>query len=365
MTPEHSELSAKQVMAALSTVQEPELGRDLVTLGMIKELEVADGRVDFTIELTTPACPLKGQIEREARLAVEAVPGVQRVDIRFTANVRDDGRARGLVQLPIRNAVAVASGKGGVGKTTVAVNLAVALARAGARVGLLDADIYGPNVPLMMGVGEMPEPREGRLIPAQAHGVRVMSIGFLVPPGQPLIWRGPMLHSAIRQFIADVEWGELDYLVIDLPPGTGDVQLTLVQKIPLSGAVIVTTPQDVALADAIKGIQMFQEVKTPILGIVENMSFYVCPHCGEQSEIFGFGGGERTAERYDVPLLGRIPLDTAIRQGGDIGHPIVVSEPESPPAEAFADAARQCARRLAIDAAEKPRRPTIMLKQAR
>lgn len=353
MTPEHSELSAKRVMAALSTVQEPELGRDLVTLGMIKELEVADGRVDFTIELTTPACPLKGQIEREARLAVEAVPGVQRVDIRFTANVRDDGRARGLVQLPIRNAVAVASGKGGVGKTTVAVNLAVALARAGARVGLLDADIYGPNVPLMMGVGEMPEPREGRLIPAQAHGVRVMSIGFLVPPGQPLIWRGPMLHSAIRQFIADVEWGELDYLVIDLPPGTGDAQLSLTQTLPLSGGLIVTLPQQVSLEDARRGLEMFRSMDVPVLGVVENMSYLELPD-GARVDIFGQGGGERLAAEAGVPFLGSVPIDPAVRQGGDAGQPVILAHPESAAARALTAVAESVAARLSVQAARGP-----------
>ena len=353
MTAEKNEASAKQVMAALSTVQEPELGRDLVTLGMIKELAVEGGKVDFTIELTTPACPLKGQIEREARQAVEALPGVQQVGITFSSNVRSDGRERGLLRLPIHNAVAVASGKGGVGKTTVAVNLAVALARAGARVGLLDADIYGPNVPMMMGATEMPEPRDGRLIPAQAHGVRVMSIGFLVPRGQPLIWRGPMLHSAIRQFIADVEWGELDYLVIDLPPGTGDAQLSLTQTLPLSGGVIVTLPQQVSLEDARRGLEMFRSMDVPVLGVVENMSYLELPG-GERVDIFGQGGGERLAREAGVPFLGSVPIDPAVRQGGDAGQPVILARPDSAAARALTALAEAVAARLSVQAARGP-----------
>jgi ATP-binding protein involved in chromosome partitioning len=362
-----SAISQDQIIEAIRPVQDPDLKRSLVDLKMIKDVEIDGGQVRINVELTTPACPLRGKIEGDVREAAMTVPGVENVAVAFTSRVRAAGG--GLpdkTPLPgVKNTIAVASGKGGVGKSTVAVNIAAALAREGAKVGLLDADVYGPSIPLMMGTSARPIMRENKIVPLEAFGVKIMSIGFLLDADRALIWRGPLVAQLINQFLNEVAWGDLDYLVIDLPPGTGDVQLTLVQKIPLSGAVIVTTPQDVALADAVKGIQMFQEVKTPILGIVENMSFFVCPNCGEQSEIFGFGGGERTAERYDVPLLGRIPLDTAIRQGGDIGHPIVVSEPESPPGEAFAAAARECARRLAIDAAEKPRRPTIMLKPAR
>jgi ATP-binding protein involved in chromosome partitioning len=230
---------------------------------MIKDLTLEAGRVAFTIELTTPACPLRDQIVREARTAVAALPGVQQVDVRTTSNVRDDGRTRGLIHAPIRNAVAVASGKGGVGKTTVAVNVAVALARAGARVGLLDADVYGPNVPKMMGLQTMPPPRDGKMVPAEAFGVKVVSMAFLIPPDQPLIWRGPMLHSAIRQFIADVDWGELDYLIVDLPPGTGDAPLSLAQSLPLSGGLIVTLPQQVSLDDARRGLEMFRTMDVP------------------------------------------------------------------------------------------------------
>jgi ATP-binding protein involved in chromosome partitioning len=357
----------EQIIEAIRPVQDPDLGRSLVELNMVKGVEIDGSRIKINVELTTPACPLRGKIEDDVRAAAAAVPGVEDVAVAFTSRVRPSGKG-----MPdktpltgVKNVIAVASGKGGVGKSTVAVNLAASLARDGASVGLLDADVYGPSIPLMMGTSAKPIMQNNKIVPLEAFGVKIMSIGFLLDADRALIWRGPLVAQLINQFLNEVAWGELDYLVIDLPPGTGDVQLTLVQKIPLSGAVIVTTPQDVALADAIKGIQMFQEVKTPILGIIENMSFFICPSCGEQTEIFGFGGGERTAERYNVPLLGRIPLDTAVRQGGDIGHPITVSEPESPPGEAFRDAARQCARQLAIDAVEKPRRATIMLKQAR
>lgn len=279
----------KAVMAALSTVQEPELHKDLVTLNMIQDLEIKGDQVGFTIMLTTPACPLKSQIEREARAAVASVPGVSAVEIRFDSNVPSDGRQRGLLELPIRNAIAVASGKGGVGKSTVAVNVAVALAESGARVGLLDADIYGPNVPTMMGVSHLPPPRDGKLYPAEAYGVKLMSIGFLVKPEQPLIWRGPMLHSAIRQFLTDVVWGELDYLVVDLPPGTGDAGLSLAQSMPLSGGVIVTLPQQVSLDDARRGLEMFRQLNVPIFGVVENMSYLELPD-GTRMDVFGSGG---------------------------------------------------------------------------
>jgi len=340
-------VTADAVMAALSTVQEPELGRDLVSLGMIRDLSLKDGQVGFTIELTTPACPLRGRIEREAREAVAALPGVEGVTVTLTSNVPADGRNRGTIRLPIRNAIAVASGKGGVGKSTVAVNVAVSLAAAGARVGLLDADIYGPNVPTMMGVDRMPPPEGGRLIPAQAHGVKVMSIGFLVQPGQPLIWRGPMLHSAIRQFIGDVEWGELDYLVIDLPPGTGDAQLSLTQSLPLSGGLIVTLPQQVSLEDARRGLEMFRTMDVPILGVVENMSFLELPD-GTRMDVFGQGGGERLAAQAGVPFLGSLPLDPIVRESGDQGVPVVVARPESAVAKALTSLTEAIAARVSV-----------------
>jgi ATP-binding protein involved in chromosome partitioning len=343
-------ISRDAVMAALSKVQEPELHKDLVTLNMIRDLEIEGDKVTFTVLLTTPACPLRGRIESESRQAVMTVPGVKTVQVRMDANVPSDGRPRGLLQLPVRNVLAVASGKGGVGKSTVAVNVAVALAQSGAKVGLLDADIYGPNVPTMMGVKRLPpQNNSGKLVPAQAHGVEVMSIGFLVKPGQPLIWRGPMLHSAIRQFLTDVEWGELDYLVIDLPPGTGDAQLSLAQSIPLSGGLIVTLPQAVSLEDARRGLEMFRELNVPILGVVENMSYLELPD-GTRMDVFGSGGGLKLAEAASVPFLGQIPMDPSVRIGGDGGIPVVISNPESAPAKALRSLAELVAARLSVAA---------------
>jgi ATP-binding protein involved in chromosome partitioning len=340
------------VLEALGRVQEPELHRDLVSLGMIKDLSLDGGRVGFTVELTTPACPLRDQIEREARQAVQALPDVSQVDIRLTSNVRSDGRTRGLIHAPIRNAVAVASGKGGVGKTTVAVNLAAALARSGARVGLLDADVYGPNVPRMLGLETMPPPRDGKMIPAEAYGVKAVSMAFLIPPGQPLIWRGPMLHSAIRQFIADVAWGELDYLIVDLPPGTGDAPLSLAQSLPLTGGVIVTLPQLVSLEDARRGLEMFRTMDVPILGVVENMSYLELPD-GSRLDIFGSGGGERLAREAGVPFLGSIPMDALVRVAGDGGTPVVVGRPETKAAQALDALASTLAAALSVRSFEQ------------
>jgi len=341
------------VLAALGRVPEPELGGDLVSLGMIKDLQLQGGEVSFTLELTTPACPYRSQLEASARDAVLRVPGVAQADVRLTSVVRSDGRVRGTPSEPIRNAVAVASGKGGVGKTTVAVNLAVALAQAGAQVGLLDADIYGPNVPTMMGIEALPEPVGGKLVPAEAFGVRVMSIAFLVPPGQPLIWRGPMLHSAIRQFIADVSWGELDYLIVDLPPGTGDAQLSLTQTLPLSGGVIVTLPQQVSLEDARRGLEMFRTMDVPLLGVVENMSYLELPD-GTRHDIFGEGGGKVLAEQAGVPFLGAIPMQAEVRVAGDSGKPIVRSHPDSSVAKALASITQQIAAQLSLRAVRQP-----------
>ena len=343
------EVSREAVLAALSKVQEPELHKDLVTLNMIRDLEINGGKVSFTVMLTTPACPLRGRIENEARQAVRSVAGVQSVQIRMDASVPSDGRARGILKLPIHNVIAVASGKGGVGKSTVAVNIAVALAQSGARVGLLDADIYGPNVPTMMGARHLP-PQDGeKITPAQAHGVVLMSIGFMVKPDQPLIWRGPMLHSAIRQFLGDVDWGELDYLIVDLPPGTGDAQLSLAQSIPLSGGLIVTLPQAVSIEDARRGLEMFRQLSIPVLGVVENMSYLDLPD-GTRMDIFGMGGGQKLAKMAGVPFLGDIPMDPAVRVGGDQGKPIVMSAPESSSARALQSLAGQLAARLSVAA---------------
>jgi len=345
-------LTEAAVMGALSKVQEPELHKDLVTLNMIRDLMIDGDQVSFSIMLTTPACPLRAQIEQEARQAVTVLPGVGKVDIKMNASVPSDGRPRGLLDLPIRNAVAIASGKGGVGKTTVAVNSAVVLAQSGARVGLLDADIYGPNVPTMMGLQRLPDHQGNKLEPAEAHGVKVMSIGFLVKPGQPLIWRGPMLHSAIRQFLTDVSWGELDYLIIDLPPGTGDAALSLAQSLPLSGSIIVTLPQQVSLDDARRGLEMFRQLDVPIFGVVENMSYLELPD-GSRMDIFGTGGGERLARESGVPFIGAIPMDPSVRSGGDNGKPVTVAHPESAVARALTRVAMDIAAKISVSAMQQ------------
>ena len=342
-------ITKESVLAALSKVQEPELHQDLVTLNMIRAMEINGDQVSFTIMLTTPACPLRTQIERESKQAVMAIEGVKSVSIKMDSDVPNDGRMRGLVNMPIRNAIAIGSGKGGVGKSTVAVNIAVSLAQSGARVGLMDADIYGPNIPTMLGVEKLPPPQGQRLIPAQAYGIKMISMGLLVKPGQPLIWRGPMLNSAIRQFLGDVEWGELDYLIVDLPPGTGDAALSLAQALPLSGAVIVTLPQLVSLEDAGRGLNMFRTLEVPILGIIENMSYLELPD-GTRMDIFGSGGGERLAQVTEARFLGEVPIDPNVRIGGDHGQPIVVSHPESAPARALTEIAQKIAAQVSVAA---------------
>jgi ATP-binding protein involved in chromosome partitioning len=329
---------ASQVMAQLGSVIEPELRRDLVTLNMIKDLRIEGDTASFTIMLTTPACPLKDEIERSAREAALKVEGINQVEIRLDSSVPTDRRITGRLDLPLKSLIAVSSGKGGVGKSTIAANLAVALSQSGAAVGLMDADILGPNLPTMMGVHRMPPPENNRLIPAQAFGVKLMSMGFLIPPEQPLVWRGPMLHSAIRQFFTDVEWGPLDYMVVDLPPGTGDAQLTLAQSVPLSGAIIVTQPQNVAVDDALRSLAMFEKLDVPIIGVVENMS----------GEFFGSGGGQRMAEQRGVPFLGSVPLDPQVRIGGDSGRPIVLEAPDSPAAQALIKIAGEVAARVSV-----------------
>lgn len=344
-----SQITKEAILNALGTVQEPDLGQDLVTLNMVRNLEINDGNVTFTVMLTTPACPFRAKLEKDSKQAVMAVEGVKSVNIKMDSDVPNDGRMRGLVKMPIRNAIAVGSGKGGVGKSTVAVNIAVALAQAGARVGLMDADIYGPNTPTMLGVEKLPPPNGPRLIPAEAHGIRMISMGLLVKPGQPLIWRGPMLNSAIRQFLSDVEWGELDYLIIDLPPGTGDASLSLAQALPLSGAVIVTLPQLVSLEDAGRGLNMFKTLEVPILGIVENMSYLELPD-GTHMDLFGTGGGEHLAQITNTPFLGKVPIDQNVRIGGDTGRPIVVSHPDSPVAVALREIAEGLAAKVSVAA---------------
>jgi ATP-binding protein involved in chromosome partitioning len=344
-----NQITKEAVLNALSTVNEPDLNQDLVTLNMVRNVEIEDGNVTFAVMLTTPACPFRAKIEKDAKQAVMAIGGVKSVTVKMDSDVPNDGRMRGLVNMPIRNAIAVGSGKGGVGKSTVSVNIAVALAQAGARVGLMDADIYGPNTPTMLGVEKLPPPNGPRLIPAEAHGIKMISMGLLVKPGQPLIWRGPMLNSAIRQFLSDVEWGELDYLIIDLPPGTGDASLSLAQALPLSGAVIVTLPQLVSLEDAGRGLNMFKTLEVPILGIIENMSYLELPD-GTHMDIFGTGGGEHLAQITNTPFLGKIPIDQNVRIGGDTGKPIVVSHPDSPVAVALREIAEGLAAKVSVAA---------------
>ena len=342
-------VTKEKILAALSQVDDPELHQDLVSLNMIRDVEIDGGDVAFTVVLTTPACPLKGQIEQDVRAAVSAVPGVDDIKLAWDSSVPNDGRNRGLLSVPIRNVIAVASGKGGVGKSTVAVNMAVSLAKTGARVGLLDADIYGPNVPTMMGLTQLPPPVNEKMSPAEAYGVKVISIGFLVKPNQALIWRGPMLHSAVRQFASDVNWGELDYLIIDLPPGTGDAPLSVAQSLPLSGGVIVTMPQQVSLDDARRGLEMFRQLDVPIFGVVENMSYLELPD-GSRMDIFGQGGGERLAEEAGVPFIGSIPMDPAVRAGGDSGKPVVITQPDSPVARALEAVAADVAAKVSVAA---------------
>jgi ATP-binding protein involved in chromosome partitioning len=346
-------LTEAAVLKALATVQEPELGGDLVSRNMVKDLVVDGTRVSFTIELTTPACPLKDEIEARVRAALKPV-GADPIEVSWGATVRRSTPSTPQMLPGVKNIVAVASGKGGVGKTTISVNLAVALARAGASVGLLDADITGPNIPMMIGAEGQPiASPAGKITPIEANGVKVISIQFFVPEGQPIVWRGPLVGGAIQQFLRDVEWGDLDYLVVDLPPGTSDAQLTLAQSVPLTGAVLVTTPQMVALADVAKAMAMFKRVSVPILGLVENMSGFVCAHCGEVTDIFGKGGGERYAAENGIDFLGAVPLDVTVRQGADVGVPAVAQSQPGPAAAALEHIARAIAGKVSIQAARE------------
>jgi ATP-binding protein involved in chromosome partitioning len=353
-------LTESAVIDALRAVQEPELGRDIVTLEMVKDVAIDGTAIAFTIELTTPACPLKDEIEGNAKSVLAAI-GAETVEITWGAMVRR-AQPRQVEQLlpGVKNVIAVASGKGGVGKSTVSVNLAVALAQAGAAVGLLDADITGPNIPMMMGIEGQPQATENNKIgPLERHGVKTISIQFFVPEGQPIVWRGPLVGGAIQQFLRDVEWGDLDYLVIDLPPGTSDAQLTLAQAVPISGAVLVTTPQEVALSDVAKALAMFKRMSVPILGLVENMTAFACPHCGELTEIFGRGGGERFAADHGLDYLGGVPLDVTVRQGGDVGVPAVAQREPGPAARALTSIAGAVAARMSVRAAQAADRPVL------
>lgn len=352
-------LTEDAVLKALSTVQEPELGGDLVSRNMIKDLAIDGANVAFKIELTTPACPLKDEIQARVETALRPL-GADKIDVTWGASVRRATSSSPQMLPGVKNIIAVASGKGGVGKSTVSVNLAVALAQAGASVGLLDADITGPNVPMMIGAqGQPAASPAGKITPIMAQGVKVISIGFFLPEGQPVVWRGPLIGGAVQQFLRDVEWGDLDYLVVDLPPGTSDAQLTLAQAVPISGAVLVTTPQEVSLSDVAKALAMFKRVSVPVLGLVENMSGFVCPHCGEVTDLFGRGGGERFAAEAGIDFLGGIPLDITVRQGADVGVPAVAQSQRGPAAIALEHIARAVAGKVSVEAARE--RPVLTI----
>lgn len=343
----------KRILDALRAVKDPELNVDIVSLGMIEDLMVEGDKVSLTVNLTTPGCPLKAQIEKDVRETLARLAGVGSIQIKMGAKVRRSIETEGDLIPEVANVVAIGSGKGGVGKSTVSVNLALAFARAGAAVGLMDGDIYGPNDPQMLGLKAKPEVQDRKLLPVPIHGIKMMSMAFFLKEDEPVVWRGPMLHGAMKQFLGDVLWGKLDYLFIDLPPGTGDVQLTLSQIIPLTGAVLVTTPQDVALLDVRKAAAMFRKVNVPILGIIENMSYFSCPHCGERVEIFSHGGGRRVAEQFGTAFLGEIPLDVRVRQGGDDGRPVVVYDSKSGPALAFKEMAEKLAAIISVNTFRK------------
>lgn len=375
-----SQVTQEQVLDALRAVQDPDLHQDIVTLGFITRNEVDGGTVRVTINLTTPACPMKALMKEQAETAIKALDGVDNLEIEMTAVQAPQAGPPREIAPGVRNFIAITSGKGGVGKSTVTVNLAIAIAQTGAKVGVLDCDVYGPDIPMMMGIEGEPMANGKKLIPKERYGIHTMSIGYLLPPDQPVVWRGPMIHRLIEQFLADVEWGELDYLLIDMPPGTGDAQLSLAQLVPLTGAVLVTTPQAVSCYDVSKAVGMFEQVDVDMLGIVENMAGYVlrgrvdgaanstvCLQTGSGEEmlttnaegefetvlnLFGSGGGDKLAKKHGFPVLGRIPLHPAVRIGGDDGDPITLTDPESPVAQAFTETAGQLVRRLAVKGAK-------------
>jgi ATP-binding protein involved in chromosome partitioning len=343
--------SAETVLDVLKRVIDPDLRKDIVSLGFVKNLAIDGGRVSFTIELTTPACPVKDVMKEQAIAAVASLPGVEDVSVTMSATVRSvTAPEHGRPPLPgVKNVIAVGAGKGGVGKTTVAVNLAIALAQTGSRVGMIDGDMYGPNVPIMFGLAtELVADARGRIVPAEKYGVQVVSMGFMTSDDAAVIWRGPMLHGAIQQFFRQVAWDELDYLIVDMPPGTGDIALSLSQSVPVSGAIVVTTPQQVSLADTRRAVRMYQKLNIRPLGLIENMSHFTCPQCGHESDIFGRGAGEGLAHDMAIPFLGRLPIYEPVRVGGDTGRPIVVSEPQSTVAQAFRAVAEQAAAQVSI-----------------
>jgi ATP-binding protein involved in chromosome partitioning len=342
-------VSEQDVLRALSQIEDPDLHRDIVSLGFVQKPEINDGTVNVRIVLTTPACPVRESMERDARDLLLALPGVREANVTMDANVMQHRTTQGKPVEGVRHIIAVASNKGGVGKSTVASNLAVALGSLGARVGLLDADITGPNIPTMMGIppGVLAEGGGGLRV-EERHGVKVCSIGFVLPKGTPVVWRGPMIGTAVRQLLHDIDWGDLDYLLIDLPPGTSDASMSMAMEAPISGVVIVSTPQDVALEDAAKAVSMFDKLNVPVFGVIENMSYFVCPHCGDRTEIFGHGGARQAAEDLGLEFLGELPLDLETRTGGDRGEPVVVTHPEGPQAQAFISVAKQVAARCSV-----------------
>jgi ATP-binding protein involved in chromosome partitioning len=343
-----NKVTEADVLKALSVVKDPDLHKDIVSLNFVKNLKIDGSVISFDINLTTPACPVKEKLKDEAQQAVMVLGGVTDVRVNLTAEVRQHAGMDKSTLSSVRNIVAVGSGKGGVGKSTVATNLAVGLAQTGARVGLLDADIYGPSIPIMMGKNEQVEFRDNLIVPLESHGIKFVSMGLFVPGDKPLIWRGPMAHKALEQCLFQVEWGELDYLIVDLPPGTGDVHLTLVQSVPVTGGVIVSTPQDVGWKISLKTLRMFQQTNVAILGIIENMSYYICPHCGAREHIFGSGGAARASEKLGIPFLGEIPIDVQIRIRADEGTPIVVADPDSPSAKAYKEILGNLAAQISI-----------------
>jgi ATP-binding protein involved in chromosome partitioning len=345
-----AEISEGQILDALRPIVDPDFNKSIVELGFVKNIEIEGGQVAFDIELTTPACPVKAEFERAARERVEALQGVSSVAVNMTAQTRASVPTTDAEVLPgVRNTIAVASGKGGVGKSTTAINLALCLRASGAKVGILDADVYGPSLPLLTGVNERPRAQDRRIYPLEAYGLELMSMGFFLTDESPVIWRGPMVHGLIKQFLTDVEWGPLDYLIFDMPPGTGDAALTLTQMAPISGAVIVTTSNDLSLVDARKGLRMFEKVEVPVLGVVENMSYFTPPELPEKKYyIFGEGGGKRIADELGVDFLGEVPIDPRVVEGGDKGRPIVVHEPSSQAAIAFQNLTATVVRKLAV-----------------
>lgn len=349
-----NQITEEKILDQLKTIIDPDLKKDIVTLGFIKDLKIEDGNVSFRIVLTTPACPVKDAMEGEAQRLVGELEGVENVKITMDAEVpRGRGIANNIAIPGVKNIIAISSGKGGVGKSTVAVNLSVSLSQNGAKVGLMDADVYGPNIPMMLGVGSrQPEIAQGnKIMPIEAHRVKIISMAVLVPPDKPMVLRGPMLHGVVRQFLSDVLWGELDYLIVDMPPGTGDVQLSLAQLVPVQGAVLVTTPQNVSLSDVTRALKMFEQVAVPVLGVIENMSYFIPPDMPDKRyEIFGKGGGSKFADNHGILFLGEVPIGMEIREGGDTGTPVVISHPASPQSEAFRKIAEKVAQKVSIEA---------------